>query len=65
MEENFEEKEFLNLKEAGKLLGISRQMVSKLSYSSDFPCTRLKRRVLINKDKLIKWIEENKNLKRY
>lgn len=65
MEDSFEEKEFLNLKEAGKLLGVSRQMVSKLSYSNDFPCTRLKRRVLINKDKLIKWIEENKNLKRY
>lgn len=65
MEENFEKKEFLNLKEAGKLLGISRQMVSKLSYLKDFPCTRLKRRVLINREELLKWIEENKSLKKY
>ncbi len=65
MEENFEKKEFLNLKEAGKLLGISRQMVSKLSYLKDFPCTRLKRRVLINRVELLKWMEENKSLKKY
>lgn len=65
MEENFEKKEFLNLKEAGKLLGISRQMVSKLSYLKDFPCTRLKRRVLINRVELLKWVEENKSLKKY
>ena len=65
MEENFEKKEFLNLKEAGKLLGISRKMVSKLSYLKDFPCTRLKRRVLINRVELLKWMEENKSLKKY
>lgn len=53
-------KEYLNLKEASELLGVSRQMVSKLTYAKDFPCTRLKRRVLINKDKLLKWVEENK-----
>lgn len=65
MEENLEKKEFLNLKEAGKLLGISRQMVSKLSYLKDFPCTRLKRRILINREELLKWMEENKSLKKY
>ena len=65
MEENSKKKEFLNLQEAGELLGISRQMVSKLSYLKDFPCTRLKRRVLINREELLKWMEENKNLKRY
>lgn len=60
--ENVKSKEFLNLKEAGELLGVSRQMVSKLTYSKGFPCSRMKRRILINKDKLLKWVEENKNI---
>lgn len=57
------EKKFLNLSEAGELLGVSRQMVSKLCYSKGFPCTRLKRRILINKEKLIKWVEDNEVIK--
>ena len=47
MEDKINNKKYLNLSEAGELLGVSRQMVSKLTTAKDFPCTRLKRRVLI------------------
>ena len=59
----YNNKKYLNLSEAGELLGVSRQMVSKLTTAKDFPCTRLKRRVLINKDKLLNWLEENKYIR--
>lgn len=36
--------------------------VSKLTNAKDFPCTRLSRRVLINRRKLLKWLEENKSI---
>lgn len=63
MDDKINNKKYLNLSEAGELLGVSRQMVSKLSTAKDFPCTRLKRRVLINKDKLLNWLEENKYIR--
>ena len=56
------EKEFLNLQEAGELVGLSRQTIRKLTHIKDFPCTKMQRRILINKDKLLKWFEENKYL---
>ena len=62
MESRIYEKEFLNLEEAGKLLGLTQQTVSKLTYAKDFPCTRLSRRILINRKKLLQWLEENKNI---
>ena len=54
------EKEFLNLQEAGELVGLSRQTIRKLTYIKDFPCTKMQRRILINRNKLLKWFEENK-----
>lgn len=59
MENRINEKEFLNLEEAGDLLGLTKQTVSKLTYAKDFPCTRLSRRILINRKKLLRWLEEN------
>ena len=41
MESRINEKEFLNLEEAGELLGLTKQTVSKLTYAKDFPCTRI------------------------
>ena len=35
------EKEFLNLQEAGDLVGLSRQTIRKLTYIKDFPCTKM------------------------
>lgn len=54
------EKEFLNLQEAGELVGLSRQTIRKLTYIKDFPYTKMQRRILINRNKLLKWFEENK-----
>lgn len=45
MESRIYEKEFLNLEETGKLLGLTKQTVSKLTNAKDFPYTRLSRRV--------------------
>lgn len=56
------EKEFLNLEETGELLGLTKQTVSKLTHVKDFPCTRLSRRILINRKKLLQWLEENKSI---
>lgn len=62
MESKIDEKEFLNLEETGKLLGLTKQTVSKLTNAKDFPCTRLSRRILINRKKLLQWLEENKSI---
>lgn len=54
-----ESKKFINLKEAGDILGVSRETVRKLCTLKDFPCTKLKRRFLIDKEKLVTWVNEN------
>lgn len=62
MEKNINEKEFLNIKEAGELLGVSKDTVSDLIKLKDFPSTKLKRRVLISKKGLLDWMRERKNV---
>lgn len=62
MENKINEKEFLNLKEAGELLGLSRQTISGFTKLKDFPSTKLKRRILINKNRLLDWIKTRKNV---
>lgn len=57
-----EEKIYINLNEAADILGVSRQTMSKITFAKDFPCTRLSRRVLINKDKMLEWLEKNKKI---
>ncbi len=53
------EKLTLNLEEAGKLLGISRQTVYLLSRREDFPVLRIGRRILIPRKQLEAWMERN------
>lgn len=62
MEKCINEKEFLSLKETAKLLGISNQTASRLTNVNGFPCIKLQRRILINKNKLFQWLEQNKNI---
>lgn len=57
-----EEKKYINLNEAADILGVSRQTMSRITYAKDFPCTRLSRRVLINKEKMLEWLEKNKKI---
>jgi len=53
------EKLTLNLEEAGKLLGISRQTVYLLSRREDFPVLRIGRRILIPRKQLEAWMDRN------
>jgi len=62
MENKINEKEFLNLKEAGDLLGLSKQTISEFTKLNDFPSTKLKRRILINRKGLLNWVESQKNV---
>lgn len=56
-----ENKVGLNIKEAADLLGISKQLMSELSKQKDFPCIRFKRRIVINKQKLLEWFSTRSN----
>lgn len=56
-----QEKVGLNIKEAAELLGISKQLMSQLSKQKDFPCIRFKRRIVINKQRLLEWFDDKSN----
>lgn len=51
------EKLTLNLEEAGKLLGVSRQTAYLLTRRSDFPVLRIGRRILIPRKQLETWMD--------
>ena len=56
-----ENKVGLNIKEAADLLGISKQLMTELSKQKDFHCIRFKRRIVINKQKLLEWFDSKNN----
>lgn len=62
MNENLNEKISLNVSEAAKLLGISKNLMSELIKSPDFPCIKFKRRIVINKNKLQDWFDKNSGI---
>ena len=51
------EKLTLSVEEAGKLLGVSRQVASQLIHRPDFPTIHIGRRVLIPKKQLEEWMD--------
>jgi len=55
------EKIGINVEEASKILGISKQLMTELTRQKGFPCIRFKRRIVINKGKLLDWFENNSN----
>lgn len=55
------EKIGLNIQEAAKLLGISKQLMTDLSKQKGFPCIRFKRRIVINRNELLEWFVKNSN----
>lgn len=55
------EKIGLNIQEAAKLLGISKQLMTELSKQKGFPCIRFKRRIVINRNELFEWFGKNSN----
>ena len=55
------EKLTLSVEEAGKLLGVSRQVAYQLIHRPDFPTIQIGRRVLIPKKQLEEWMDRQVN----
>ena len=55
------EKLTLSVEEAGKLLGVSRQVAYQLIHRADFPTLRIGRRVLVPKKQLEAWMDRMTN----
>ena len=53
------EKLTLSVEEAGKLLGVSRQIAYQLSRRADFPTLHIGRRVLIPRKQLEEWMDRH------
>ncbi len=53
------EKLTLSVEEAGKLLGVSRQVAYQLSRRPDFPTLHIGRRVLVPRKQLEAWMDRN------
>ena len=51
------EKLTLSVEEAGKLLGVSRQIAYQLSRRADFPTLHIGRRVLVPRKQLEAWMD--------
>lgn len=56
---NYENKIGISVDEAAKLLGIGKNLMLKLITIPGFPAIRFKRKIIINKNKLQQWFDEN------
>ncbi len=54
-----EQKEYIGIDEARKLLGIGRNLMLELVKTEGFPCIKFKRKIIIDKNNLQKWISNN------
>lgn len=59
MNQNNSEKLSLSIEEAAQLLGIGRNLMLKLVTIPGFPSIRFKKKIIINKNKLQQWFDEN------
>ena len=50
---------FLNAKQVAALLGISQSSCYELMSEPNFPVTRIGKRMVVQKDKLIEWLNKN------
>ena len=48
----------LNAEQVAKLLGLSRAGTYALFHQENFPCIRINKRMLVERDKLLAWLEE-------
>lgn len=48
----------LNAEHVAQLLGISRAGAYELFHRENFPCIRINKRMLVERDKLLAWLEE-------
>lgn len=53
------EKLTLSVEEAGKLLGVSRQVAYQLIHRTDFPTLHIGRRILVPRKQLEEWMDRN------
>lgn len=49
----------ITVNEAAKLLGVGRSLMLKLVTVEGFPAIRFKKKIIINKNKLQQWFDEN------
>ncbi|MBO6232927.1 MAG: helix-turn-helix domain-containing protein [Clostridia bacterium] len=49
----------ISVDEAAQLLGIGKNLMLKLTTVDGFPAIRFKRKIIINKNKLQQWFDEN------
>lgn len=49
----------ISVDEAAQLLGIGKNLMLKLVTVEGFPAIRFKRKIIINKNKLQQWFDEN------
>lgn len=55
-----DKKEFVNMKEAAEILGVNPQTMNKIIHAEGFKYTRLGRKILINKSKMLEYMENHK-----
>lgn len=53
-------KEFVNKKEAAEMLGVDPRTMDKIIHAEGFKYTRLGRKILINKSKLLEYMDTHK-----
>ncbi len=53
-------KEFVTMKEAAEILGIDPRTMSKIVHAKDFKYTRVGRKILINKVKMLEYMDNHK-----
>jgi len=56
-----ENKIVLTVDEACYILGIGRDLMLRLVRVKGFPSVRLRKKILINRSKLLMWLDENSN----
>ena len=49
----------INIEQAAKLMGISKQLMTKLAKEPDFPCIKFQRRIVIIKQILPEWFKKH------
>lgn len=57
------EKEFICIKEASQLLGVSEKTMKKILLNNEIHTTKLSGKILINKNKLLAFLDTNSSIK--
>lgn len=54
-----EERLGITIAECAELLGVSKQLMAEIVREQGFPCLKFKRRILINRNKVQDWLDNN------